>query len=76
MDIVKCVNCGKILVAEDIMWQVRLIDAGGFKTYDPACSKECASAAQKSCLAIHEQRVRLVRGQIFQKMKVKDFFNT
>ncbi len=75
MNKVKCINqgCGKILVAEDIMWKVRLVDAGGFETYAPACSEECASAAQKSCLIIHEKRVRSLKDQIFQKMKVKDF---
>lgn len=75
MEKVKCINrgCGKVLGPEDDMWQVRLIDGNGFRTYAPACSKECAEAAQRACIELHERRLQEVKQQIFQKMKVKDF---
>lgn len=75
MDKVKCVNrnCGKILGPEDDMWQVRLIDGNGFRTYAPACSEECARTAQQACVELHERRMLEVKNQSFRRIKVKEF---
>ena len=73
MDKARCNNCGKILFPDNLIWQVRLIDACGFETYSPSCCKECAEQSQTKCMRIHSQRYENVKNQSFQIMKLEKF---
>ncbi|MGE4353543.1 MAG: hypothetical protein AB7D36_05615 [Oscillospiraceae bacterium] len=70
---VRCVQCGKICADADRIYQVRIIDGEGQKTYAPACSFDCAYATKIKYAMLHQNRVDLIERQSFQIMKVSDY---
>jgi len=70
---IKCIQCGTICQDDDSIWQVRLIQYGGERTYNPCCSKECAEKAQAENIELHRQRLHDVEHQALQKMTVNTY---
>lgn len=73
MERAKCPGCGKILQAEDTIFQVRVIYGDGQTFWDPCCSEACAEAIQEKFAAIHRQRLHDMEHQSFQKMPLSKF---
>ena len=73
MDRAKCPGCGKILQAEDTIFQVKAIYADGQTFWNPCCSEECAEQIKEKFAAIHRRRLHDMEHQSFQKMPLSKF---
>lgn len=72
--ILRCVNCGTIITADMLVWQVRRYDweLRNF-VYCPCCSNNCALVTQVKDTTHLEGIVDMLRNQSFQIMSPKDF---
>ena len=68
-----CYHCKRPLSDEEIVFQVRVVHEDGSKTLEPCCSLACAEAVRQACMAVHLERYKSAKDQIFQRICLHTF---
>lgn len=73
MKTAKCQQCGKKLVENDTVFQLKMVQPDGSIVWGVCCSENCAEEKRAQLIGLHLARAHDMKHQQFQKAHLSSF---